>query len=154
MGEERPACKIGAEEPDGRSARSTARPGGFSLRKYVPASIGGWVSARATLGTLGKTCFLPLPGIEIRFPGCPPRTLFNIRSAISRLKKWQRYRASDSVGGFRHSLFWFRRAGNGQSRWPRDLRRESGAARLLGLRFRISPGHGCLSLVSVVCVVR
>jgi len=28
---------------------------------------------------------------------------------------------------------------------------ESAAARLLGLRVRIPPGHGCLSLVSVVC---
>jgi len=121
------------------------------LRKYTTASIGGWVGPRTTLGTLGKTNFLPLPGIEIRFPGCPPLSLFSIRPAISRLKEWQRYRTTDSVGGFRRSLFWFRRAGNGQFWWPRDLRRKSGAARLLGLRFRISLGHGCLSLVSVVC---
>jgi hypothetical protein len=31
------------------------------------------------------------------------------------------------------------------------LRRGSAATRLLGLRVRIPPGHGCLSLVSVVC---
>jgi hypothetical protein len=36
--------------------------------------------------------------------------------------------------------------------WPRGLRRESAAARLLGLRVRIPPGgHGHLSVVSVVC---
>jgi hypothetical protein len=35
--------------------------------------------------------------------------------------------------------------------WPRGLRRGSAAARLLGLWVRIPPGHGCLSLVSVVC---
>jgi hypothetical protein len=28
---------------------------------------------------------------------------------------------------------------------------ESAATRLLGLRVRIQPGHGCLSLVNVVC---
>ena len=124
------------------------------LRKHAPASTGGWVGPRATLGTYGKTNFLPLAGIEIRYPGCPPRSLFNIEPAITRLKEWQRYRATDLVGGFRRSFVRFRRVGNGQSRWRRDLRRESGAARLLGLRVRISPGHGCLSLVSVVCVVR
>jgi hypothetical protein len=35
--------------------------------------------------------------------------------------------------------------------WPRDLRRGSAAARVLWLRVRIPPGHGCLSLVGVVC---
>jgi hypothetical protein len=35
--------------------------------------------------------------------------------------------------------------------WPRGLRRGSAAARLLGLWVRIPPGHGCLSVVSVVC---
>ena len=39
----------------------------------------------------------------------------------------------------------------GRSRWPRGLRRGSAASRLLGLRARIPPGHGCMSLVSVVC---
>ena len=34
--------------------------------------------------------------------------------------------------------------------WPLGLGRMFAAARLLGLRFRISPGHGYLSLVSVV----
>jgi hypothetical protein len=33
---------------------------------------------------------------------------------------------------------------------PRDLRRGSAGGRLLGLRVRIPPGHGCLSVVSVV----
>ena len=37
------------------------------------------------------------------------------------------------------------------SQWPRDLRRRSAAARLLRLRVRIPPRHGCLSVVSVVC---
>jgi len=38
-----------------------------------------------------------------------------------------------------------------RSRWPLGLRRGSAAVRLLGLWFRIPPGLGCLSLVSVVC---
>jgi hypothetical protein len=37
------------------------------------------------------------------------------------------------------------------SRWPRGVRRGSAAARLLRLSVQIPPGHGCLSLVSVVC---
>jgi hypothetical protein len=41
--------------------------------------------------------------------------------------------------------------GTGRSQWPRGLRRGSVAVRLLGLRVLIPPGHGCLSLVSVVC---
>ena len=39
----------------------------------------------------------------------------------------------------------------GRSQWPRGLKRGSAADRLLGLQVRIPPGHGCLSLVSVVC---
>jgi len=36
--------------------------------------------------------------------------------------------------------------------WPRDLRRRSAAARLLGLWFsNPAGGNGCLSVVSVVC---
>ena len=31
------------------------------------------------------------------------------------------------------------------------IRRTSAAARLLGLRVRIPPGHGCLSAVTVMC---
>ena len=38
-----------------------------------------------------------------------------------------------------------------RSQWPRGLRRRSAAARLLRLWVRIPPGHGCLSVVSVVC---
>jgi len=38
-----------------------------------------------------------------------------------------------------------------RSQWSRDLRRGSAVARLQGLGVRIPPGHGCLSLVSVVC---
>jgi len=39
-----------------------------------------------------------------------------------------------------------------RSQWPRGLRRRSTAARLLRLWVRIPPGgHGCFSLVSVVC---
>ena len=37
------------------------------------------------------------------------------------------------------------------SQWPRSLRRRSAAARLLRSWVRIPPGHGCLSVVSVVC---
>jgi hypothetical protein len=38
-----------------------------------------------------------------------------------------------------------------RSQWPSGLRRGSAADRLLGLRVRIPPGHGCVSVVSVVC---
>jgi len=37
-----------------------------------------------------------------------------------------------------------------RSQWPRGLRRRSAAARLLRSWVRIPPGHGCLSVVSVV----
>jgi hypothetical protein len=40
---------------------------------------------------------------------------------------------------------------DGRSQWPRSLRRGSATARLLGLWVRIPPGHGCLSVLSVVC---
>jgi hypothetical protein len=39
----------------------------------------------------------------------------------------------------------------GRSKWPRVLRCGSSAARLLRLGVRIPPGHGSLSVVSVVC---
>jgi hypothetical protein len=38
-----------------------------------------------------------------------------------------------------------------RSQWPRGLRPRPTAARWLGLQVRIPQGHGCLSLVSVVC---
>ena len=38
-----------------------------------------------------------------------------------------------------------------RSQWPRGLKRRSAAARLLRSWFRIPPGHGYLSVVSVVC---
>jgi len=38
-----------------------------------------------------------------------------------------------------------------RSRWPRGLRRSSAPTRLLRLCVRIPLGHGCLSVVSVVC---
>jgi len=38
-----------------------------------------------------------------------------------------------------------------RSRWPRGLRRESAAVRLLGLWVHIPPDHGCLSLLNAVC---
>jgi hypothetical protein len=38
-----------------------------------------------------------------------------------------------------------------RSQCPCGLRRGSASTRLLGLWVRIPPGHGCLSLVSVVC---
>jgi len=41
--------------------------------------------------------------------------------------------------------------GGSLSQWPRGLRRRSAAARFLELRVRIPRGHGCLSVVSVVC---
>ena len=40
---------------------------------------------------------------------------------------------------------------SGRSQWPRGLRRRSTAARLLRSWVRIPLGHGCLSVVSVVC---
>jgi len=41
-----------------------------------------------------------------------------------------------------------------RSQWPRGVRRRSAAAGLLRLWFRIPPGHGCKTVVSVMCVVR
>jgi hypothetical protein len=41
-----------------------------------------------------------------------------------------------------------------RSQQPRGLRRGCAAVRLLGLRVRIPPGHGCLSVVSVQCYVQ
>ena len=38
-----------------------------------------------------------------------------------------------------------------RSQWPRGLRGGSAPARLLVLRVRMPPGHGCLPLVNVVC---
>ena len=38
-----------------------------------------------------------------------------------------------------------------RSQWPRGLRRRSAAARLLVSWVQIPLGHGCLSVVSVVC---
>ena len=38
-----------------------------------------------------------------------------------------------------------------RSHWPHGLWHRPAAARLLGLRIRIPPRHGCLSVVSVVC---
>ena len=38
-----------------------------------------------------------------------------------------------------------------RSQWPCGLRRRSSAARLLRSWVGIPPGHGCLSIVSVVC---
>ena len=38
-----------------------------------------------------------------------------------------------------------------RSKWPRGLRRSSAAARLLRFWVRSHRGHGCLSVVSVVC---
>jgi hypothetical protein len=38
-----------------------------------------------------------------------------------------------------------------RSQWPRGLRHGCAAVRLLGLRVRIPPGHGCLSVLSAVC---
>jgi hypothetical protein len=40
---------------------------------------------------------------------------------------------------------------NCRSQWPRGLRRRSTAARLLRSWVRVLPGHGCLSVVCVVC---
>ena len=47
-------------------------------------------------------------------------------------------------------IFWYMYF-SGRSQWPRVLRRRSSATRLLRLWVRIPPGHGCLSVVSVVC---
>jgi len=48
-------------------------------------------------------------------------------------------------------LFCFPNVRDRRSQWLRGLRRRSAAARLLRLWVRIPPGHGCLSVVSVVC---
>jgi len=36
--------------------------------------------------------------------------------------------------------------------WPRGIRRGSATASLLGMRVEFLRGHGCLSVVSVLCV--
>ena len=38
--------------------------------------------------------------------------------------------------------------------WPRGLRHGPAADHLLGFRVQVPPGHGWMSVVSVVCVVR
>jgi len=38
-----------------------------------------------------------------------------------------------------------------RSEWPRGLRQRSAAARMLSCGFESHRGHGCLSVVSVVC---
>jgi hypothetical protein len=43
---------------------------------------------------------------------------------------------------------------NCTDQWPRGLRCRSAAERLLGLWVQIPRGHGCLSLVQCLCVVR
>ena len=55
----------------------------------------------------------------------------------------------DYLGLFPLGLRWPRYE-SCRSQWPRGLKRRSAAARLLGLLVRIPPGHGCLSVVSVV----
>ena len=52
---------------------------------------------------------------------------------------------------FQHVILVFYFLKVDRSQWPRCLRRGSPAARLLGLWVQIPPGHGCLSLASVVC---
>ena len=46
--------------------------------------------------------------------------------------------------------FYFRVFLFSRFQWLRDLRRRSEVARLLGLWVRISPGHGCVSVVFCV----
>jgi hypothetical protein len=41
-------------------------------------------------------------------------------------------------------------AAKSRSQWPRGLRSGHSATRLLGLRVRILPGHGCLPVASIV----
>jgi len=48
-------------------------------------------------------------------------------------------------------VFWCCTYAKSRSQWPCGLRRWSAAARLLRSWVRIPPGHGCLSVVSVVC---
>jgi hypothetical protein len=48
-------------------------------------------------------------------------------------------------------LFKMRKKDDSRSQWPRGLKRGSAAIRLLGLRVRIPPEVGRLSVVSVVC---
>jgi hypothetical protein len=38
-----------------------------------------------------------------------------------------------------------------EKKWPREIRRVSAAARVLGLWVQSYRGHGCLSVVSVLC---
>jgi hypothetical protein len=151
MRKERPAFKVPEEETKGRSARATSRPGRFSPGEICPRIHWRLGGSQSHSRPFGEDKYLASVRNRITISRMPPRSLFNIRPAISRLEEWQRYRATDSVGGFRRSLFWFRRAGNGRFRRPRCLRRGFGAARLLGLRVRIS--QGAWMSVSCECCV-
>jgi hypothetical protein len=67
--------------------------------------------------------------------------LHGIKQAVFVIVKQRIY--DDLVSEYLYSVLF-------RSQGPRGLRRES-TVRLLGLCFRIPPGHECLSLVSVVC---
>jgi hypothetical protein len=60
---------------------------------------------------------------------------------------WRRVKASGNSCTEFHITGW----SICRAQWPRGLRCESAGAQLLGLRGRIAPRQGCLSLVSVVC---
>jgi len=49
-----------------------------------------------------------------------------------------------------HAAIWTRGLDSRRSRWKCELRCGSGVVRLLGLRVRIPPGYGWLSLVNIV----
>jgi hypothetical protein len=98
------------------------------------------------------TCLLPLASGSVTLQSITSQKfLIGPQSRVPNrcnLASWQsacRKERSSTADSFKRLI------NHGQSQWLRGLRRRSVAVRLLGLRVRILPGHGCLSLVSVVC---
>ena len=90
----------------------------------------------------GIACNIVIPALQPCQSSCHNSMGFR-RSDIlkQRYLKWVKFKVLITV-----------LVNNCRSQWPRGLRRRSSAARLLRLWVRIPPGgHGCLSVVSVVC---
>jgi len=66
------------------------------------------------------------------------------------LRFYSLYQAISWLTQVIHFFFRLLRFGS-KYQWPRGLGRRSAAARLLRLWVRIPPGHGCLTVVRVVC---
>ena len=78
----------------------------------------------------------------------PPKLMFIERLSIISSEKKEKITSKTRIKKIKGSKRFTSR-----SQWPHGLRRKSAAARLLRSWVRIPPGggHGCLSVVSVVC---